>query len=146
MDRTSDQTSIASSRPVHTIDQTLPLVPQGRPNRPDLIARAYMEQHPINSISKALNRYGQSGRYGHLNDSNGSGRPDLSLMVGTVRTGGMFHANPSLASRADRGQGRWRTPLPRVLLGFANCGLASAQSSCMFRVPSLVPMEHGGSA
>jgi hypothetical protein len=37
-------------------------------------------------------------------------------------------------------------PSARVLLAFWNYGLPGAQSSCMFWVPSLVPMEHGSSA
>ncbi len=142
---TSDQTSAGSSGPVLTIDQTSPLATQGRPDCPDLFARVYMEDHPIKLISKPLNRYGQSGHLGQLNSPKASRCPDLPLMVGTVRTGGMFHANPhGIGPAAGRGA-HGQAPSARVLLAFWNCGQPSAQCSCMFRVPSLVPMEHGGS-
>lgn len=143
---TSDQTSAGSSGPVLTIDQTLPLATQGRPDRPDLSARVYMEDHTIKPISKPLNRYGQSGQLGQLNSAKGSPCPDLAPMVGTVRTGGMFHANhrhPDPFSFVNEINSH---PLRRVLLARGDCGLASARCSNVFPVPSLVPMELGGSA
>lgn len=143
---TSDQTSAGSSGPVLTIDQTLPLATQGRPDRPDLFARVYMEDHPIKPISKSLNRYGQSGQLGQLNCAKVSRCPDLAAMVGTVRTGGMFHANP-LAARGAAGEpARRQAPSARVLLDHARRGLFGPRFSRMFWVPSLVPLELGGSA
>jgi len=143
---TSDQTSAGLSGPVPTIDQTLPLATQGRPDRPDLFARVYMEDHPIKPISKSLNRYGQSGQLGQLNNPKGSRCPDLALMVGTVRTAGMFHANrrhPGPFSFVNESNSH---PLRRVLLARGDCGPPSARCSNVFRVLSLVPMEQGGSA
>jgi len=142
---TSDQTSAGSSGPVLTIDQTLPLATQGRPDRPDLFARVYMEDHPIKPISKPLNRYGQSGHLGQLNNPKGLRCPDLASMVGTVRTGGMFHANPTPGAAAGRPSHR-QAPSARVLLARGNCGPPSARCSNVFRVLSLVPMELEGSA
>lgn len=143
---TSDQTSAGSSRPVLTIDQTLPLATQGCPDRPDLFARVHMEDHPIKPISKPLNRYGQSGHLGQLNRPKGSRCPYLPSMVGTVRTGGMFHANPLDIGPAAGHGASGQVASARVLLGIGNCGLPSARCSCVFRVLSLVPMELGGSA
>jgi hypothetical protein len=89
----------------------LPLATQGRPDRPDLFARVYMEDHPIKPISKPLNRYGQSGHLGQLNSPKGLRCPDLALMVRRVRTGGMFHANPR-AGRAAVCRPSHRQPPP----------------------------------
>lgn len=143
---TSDQTLAALSGPVHTTDQTSRLQPQGCPHRPDLRGRAYMECSPNYQHSKALNRYGQYGQYGQLSSPNGSSRPDLRSMVGTVGTGGMFHANHRRLRPFSIVREVHSHCPRRVLPGLADCGLASAQCSCMFQVPSLVPLEHGGSA
>lgn len=143
---TSDQTSAGLSGPVPTIDQTLPLATQGRPDRPDLFARVYMEYHPIKPISKSLNRYGQSGQLGQLNSPKGSRCPDLASMVWTVRTGWMFHANPRPAKAAAGAPARRQAPSARVLLARGDCGPPSARCSNVFLVLSLVPMELGGSA
>ena len=142
---TSDQTSAGLSGPVLTIDQTLPLATQGRPDRPDLFARVYMEDHPIKPISKPLNRYGQYGHLGQLNSPKGLRCPDLASMVGTVRTGGMFHANPTAGAAVGRPTRR-QAPSARVLLDHARRGLFGPRFSRMFWVPSLVPLELGGSA
>lgn len=143
---TSDQTSAGLSGPVLTIDQTLPLATQGRPERPDLFARVYMEDHLIKPISKTLNRYGQSGHLGQLNSPKGLCCPDLALMVGTVRTAGMFHANRRQSSSFSFVNESNSHPLRRVLLDLADCGQPSARCSNVFQGLSLVPMELGGSA
>lgn len=108
MDLTSDQTYRASSTPVQTTDQTCRLLRQRRPDRPHLFSRAYMYQHPnlLLNFSKQKYRCGRYGQYGQPRSGAGSECPDLSLTVGTVGTGGMFHANHREGDRAGGAGGR----------------------------------------
>lgn len=100
---TSDETSATPSIPVLTSVQTLSLLPQGRPDRPDHFARAYMYPNRFPPLSKILTRYGQHGQSGQPYCGKASGRPDLGMRIGTVRTGVMFHANPRAAGRRGAG-------------------------------------------
>lgn len=103
MHRTSDQTSPPTSTPVHTCVQTSRLLRQGRPHRPHL-SRAPTYMTLFHHQSKTLNRYGQCGQSGHLNDPKGCGRPDLAAEVRTVWTcprGVVFHGN-------RRAGGQWQ--------------------------------------
>lgn len=108
VDLTSDQTSPASSTPVRTTDQTCRLLRQRCPDRPHHFSRAYMYQHiaPALNYSNQKNRCGRYGQCGQLRNGAGSGRPDLALMVWTVRTAGMFHANHRAVGRAGGAGGR----------------------------------------
>lgn len=148
MPLTSDHTLAGMSGPVLTSDHTSRLVSLGRPDRPHLFARVYMQNHFDYHFSKTLNRYGQCGQWGQLNSIKGSARPHLALMVRTVRPAVMFHANPSEvgSSVVERRQARQLAPSARVLPGPVNCGYWSAQFSHMFSVPSLVPNGTGGRA
>lgn len=95
MPLTSDQTSPPTSTPVHTCVQTSRLLRQGCPHRPHL-SRAPTYMTLLHHQSKTLNRCGQSGQSGHLNDSKGCSRPDLAAEVRTVWTccrGAVFHGN-----------------------------------------------------
>ena len=108
VDLTSDQTSQASSTPVRTTDQTCRLLRQRCPDRPHHFSRAYMCQHtaPVLNCSNQKNRYGRCGQCGQCSNGTGSGRPDLALMVWTVRTAGMFHANHRAIGRPGGAGGR----------------------------------------
>lgn len=95
MPRTSDQTSPPTSTPVHTCVQTSRLLRQGCPHRPHL-SRAPTYMTLFHHLSKTLNRCGQFGQSGHLNDSKGCGRPYLAAEVRTVWTccrSAVFHGN-----------------------------------------------------
>lgn len=108
MDLTSDQTSPASSRPVRTTDQTCRLLRQRCPDRPHHFSRAYMYQQNASVLHYSIqkNRCGRYGQCGQRCNGVGSGRPDLALMVWTVRTAGMFHANHRAVGRPEGAGGR----------------------------------------
>lgn len=108
MDRTSDQTYRSSSTPVQTADQTCRLLRQRCPDRPHLSSRAYMHRHisQLLNYSNQKNRCGRYGQCGQPRAGKGFERPGLAVMVGTVRTGDMFHANHRGLGRAGGEAGR----------------------------------------
>ena len=108
VDLTSDQTYRASSTPVQTTDQTCRLLRQRCPDRPHLSSRAYMHRHisQLFNYSNQKNRCGRYGQCGQPRSTKGSERPDLAVMVGTVRTAAMFHANHRVVGRSG-GAGGW---------------------------------------
>lgn len=148
MYRTSDQTSPPTSTPVHTSVQTSRLVRQGCPHRPHR-SRAPMYMTLFNHQSKTLNRYGQCGQSGHLNDSKGCDRPDLAREVRTVWTcprSVVFHGN-----RRAGGQGQGGATatiaaqmagatVARVLLGLGRLRVIRTPHFMHLSFRSLVPV------
>lgn len=131
MDLTSDHTCRELSAPVQTTDQTCRLLRQRRPDRPHLFSRAYMYRHTSQAFnySNQKNWCGRYGQYGQPRDDAGFERPDLAVMVWTVGTPCMFHAN------RRRGWGA-----VRVLPNLVELRVARPQFARIFCVPSLVPV------